>query len=307
VNFRTYSKSYKLKERLNNPPENWEIHEGVHDPIIERQVFDDVQRSFGDTKCRKPKNVRKNMFAGYLYCSDCGARLNYKYTHDNPNNHYFSCKNKRENNGLCAQTHHIRVDSITDILTRHLSKILRFATLFEDEFVKIVVDEHCKLVQIQQKKNQIALHEALAREKELDLLYEQVYEDRTLGKLSEERFLKLSGKYENEQSAVRQNIKHLRAVVEEETAHEMNADGFLRLVRKYTDIETVSPEILREFVDKIVVHHRKQEFGQTIQDVEIFYRFIGYIELPEMSREQRESLQEAFGREEPSAANPKAG
>ena len=177
INFRTYSKSYKLKERLLNPEENWEIHEGVHAPIIERKVFDDVQRTFGNTKYRKPKHIEKNMFAGYLYCSDCGAHLNYKYTHDNPNNHYFSCHNKRSNNGLCAKTHHIRVDTMTDVITRHLSQILRFAALFEDEFVKIVVDEHYKRIQLQQRKNQIALHEVLAREKELDILYEKVYED----------------------------------------------------------------------------------------------------------------------------------
>ena len=298
INFRTYSKSYKLKARLNNAPENWEIHEGIHEPIIERQVFDDVQRTFGNTKYRKPKYIEKHMFAGYLYCSDCGAHLNYKYTHDNPDNHYFSCRNKRANNGLCAKTHHIRVDTITDVITCHLSKILRFAALFEDEFVKIVVDEHYKRIQLQQRKNQIALHEALVREKELDILYEKVYEDQALGRLSEERFLKLSDKYEDEQSALKQNIKHLRAIVDEETAHEMNADTFLKLVRKYNDIDTLTPEILREFIDKIVVHHREQEFGQTVQDVEIFYRFIGYIELPEMTKEQKSQLAAIFGRDE---------
>ena len=297
VNFRTYSKSYKLKERLPNPEENWEIHEGVHAPIVDRQIFEDVQKTFGDTKFRKPKHTEKNMFSGYLKCYDCGANLNYKFTHDNPKNHYFSCQNKRQNNGLYTQTHHIRVDSITTIVTRHLSKILQFAALFEDEFVKIVVDEQYKRLQLKQRKNQIALHEALAREKELDILYEKVFEEQALGRLSEERFLKLSHKYENEQSALKQSVKHLRAIVEEETAHEMNADGFLRLVRKYTDVQALSPEILREFIDKIVVHHRKQEFGETVQEVEIFYRFIGYVELPEMSREQKESLVKAFGRE----------
>jgi len=298
INFRTYSKSYKLKRRLDNPPENWEIHEGMHDPIVERHIWEQVQKSFGDTKYRQPKHIEKNMFAGYLYCSDCGGRLNYKYTHDKPHNHYFSCHNKRQNNGLCAQTHHIRVDVIARIVTMHLSKILRFAALFEDEFVKIVVDEHYKMVQLQQRKNQVALAEAVAREKELDVLFETVYEDKALGRLSEERFLKLSHKYEDEQSALRQNIKHLRAVVDEETAHEMNADGFLRMARKYSDIETITPEILREFVDKIVVHHRTQLFGETVQDVEIYYRMVGYIELPELTAEQKARLAEIFGRED---------
>ncbi|MCL2488337.1 MAG: DUF4368 domain-containing protein, partial [Oscillospiraceae bacterium] len=292
------SKSYKLRKQLPNPQEKWEIHEGVHDAIVERDVWDKVQKSFGGSKQRKPKHTEKNMFAGYLFCSDCGARLNYKFTHDNPDNHYFSCHNKRQNNGLCAKTHHIRVDTITDVVTRHLSKILRFAALFEDEFVKIVVDEQYKRIQLQQRKNQIALHEALAREKELDILYEKVYEDQALGRITEERFLKLSGKYEDEQSALKQNIKHLRTIVDEETAHEMNADAFLKLVRKYNDIDTLTPNILREFIDKIIVHHREQEFGQTVQDVEIFCRFIGYIELPELTKVQKEQLIAIFGRDE---------
>ena len=116
--------------------------------------------------------------------------------------------------------------------------------------------------------------------------------------MSEERFLKLSGKYEDEQSVLKQNIKHLQVIVDEETAHEMNADVFLRLVRKYNNINALTPEILREFIDKIIVYHREQEYGQTVQDVEIFYRFIGYIKLPEMTTAQKERLIEIFGRDD---------
>ena len=154
VNFRTYSKSFKLKERFENPKDNWEVHNDVHEPIIERSVWETVQKTFGNTKYRKPKYVEKNMFAGLLKCSDCGANLNYKYTHDNPDNHYFSCRNKRANNGLCSKTHHIRVDTITRIVTKQLRDILQFAALFEDEFVKLVVDEHYKQIQLQQRRNQ---------------------------------------------------------------------------------------------------------------------------------------------------------
>jgi len=298
VNFRTYSKSFKLKERLDNPKENWEVHENVHEPIIERSVWEDVQKSFGNTKYRKPKHIEKNMFAGLLQCSDCGANLNYKYTNDNPDNHYFSCRNKRANNGLCSKTHHIRVDTITDIVTRHLSKILRFATLFEDDFVKIVVDEHYKQIQLQQRRNQDALQTALAREKEVDVLYEKLFEEKIIGNLTEDRFKKLSYKYEDEQAELKHKIQHLRKIVEEERRHEMNADGFLQLVRKYTDIHELTPEILHEFVDKIVVHHKEQLFGETVQKVEIYYKMIGYVELPEMSKTEKESYLKCFGKNE---------
>lgn len=118
VNFKTYSKSFKLKKRLENSEENWQIHKDVHEPIISREVFEQVQKSFGDIKYRKPKYIEKNMFAGFLKCSDCGANLNYKYTHANPDNHYFSCRNNRAKNGLRKKTHHIRVDVLTNLVKK---------------------------------------------------------------------------------------------------------------------------------------------------------------------------------------------
>jgi len=296
VNFRTYSKSYKLKERLDNPEENWDIHENVHEPIVERHLWEDIQKTFGHTKYRKPKHIEKNMFAGFLYCSDCGGTLNYKYTHDNPANHYFSCHNKRQNNGLCTKTHHIRVDVLTELVRNHISSIARFAALFEDEFVKIVVDEHYKRMCMQQKRNQDALNQMLARDREIDTLYEKLYEEKILGNLTEERFQKLSYKYEDEQAELKQRIKHMKKVVSEEQAHELNCDGFLELVRKYTDVTELTPEILREFIDKIVVYHREQLFGETVQKVEIYYKMIGLVDLPQMSATEKENYVRCFSR-----------
>ena len=296
LNFRTYSKSYKLKTRLDNPKENWEIHEDVHEPVIPRALWMDIQKTFGDTKYRKPKHIEKNMFAGYLKCSDCGANLNYKYTHDNPNNHYFSCHNKRQNNGLCTKTHHIRVDALTELVRNHISSITRFAGLFEDDFVKIVVDEHYRRICMQHKKNQEALEKMLVRDKELDTLYERLFEEKILGNLSEDRFQKLSYKYEDEQAELKQRIKHMKKVVVEEKAHELNCDGFLSIVRKYTDVTELTPEILSEFIDKIVVHHRENLYGEMVQKVEIYYKMIGFVELPHMSKAEKENYIRCFSR-----------
>ena len=200
--------------------------------------------------------------------------------------------------GLCNKTHHIRVDAITDIVTQHLSDIIGFASLFEDEFVNLVVDENYKQVQIQQRKNQNALQSALSREKELDILYEKLFEEKILGNLTEDRFQKLSYKYEDEQSAIKQQVKHLKTIVAEEQRHEMNAEGFLHLVRKYTEIRELTSEILSAFIDRIVVHHREDRFGETIQQVEIYYKMIGYVELPKMSKSEKESYLKSFGSNE---------
>lgn len=296
INFRTYSKSYKLKDRLENSKENWEIHKNMHQAIISRSEWELIQKSFNKTKFRKPKNAEKNMFAGLLTCSDCGANLNYKFTHDNPNNQYFSCRNKRANNGLCGTTHHIRVDTITELIKKNLGNIVRFASVFEDEFVKIVVDEKYKEVQLRQKKNQEALQVALSRNNEVDILYEKLFEEKILGNLTEDRFKKLSEKFEDEQSQLKMKIENLKKIVDDELNHEMNAEGFLNLVRKYTDIEKVTPKILQEFIDKIVVHHREEIDGIKTQKVEIYYKMIGYIELPLISKKENEQLIKMFGR-----------
>ena len=296
VNFKTYSKSFKLKKRFENDKENWQIHKDVHEPIISRDKFEEVQKSFGDTKYRKPKYIEKNMFAGFLKCSDCGANLNYKFTHDNPDNHYFSCRNNRAGNGLCKKTHHIRVDVLTRLVRNDIANIVKFANEFEDEFVKIVVDEDYKRVQATQKRNFETLNNMLARDKELDVLYEKVFEEKALGNLSEERFLKLSERYEKEQFELKAKIKNMKKIVAEEKKHELNADGFLKIVRKYSEIEELTLDILQEFVDKIVVHHREKVMGETIQEIEIYYKMIGHVELPNIKKMERMSLLKNFGR-----------
>ena len=296
INFKTYSKSFKLKKRLDNDRENWQIHKNVHEPIISREFFDLIQKTFKTTKCQKPKHTAKNIFAGFLRCSDCGANLNYKYTHDNPDNHYFSCKNNRAGNGLCKKTHHIRVDVLTNLIRNDIANIVKFANEFEDEFVKIVVDEDYKRIQATQRKNIEKLNSMLARDKELDILCEKVFEEKILGNLSEERFLKLSEKYEDEQFELKAQIKNMKKIVAEEKKHELNSDGFLKIVRKYTEIEELTLDILQEFIDKIVVHHREEIAGETIQKVEIYYKMIGSIEIPKIRKYEKENYIRSFGR-----------
>ena len=227
---------------------------------------------------------------------DCGANLNYKFTHDNPNNHYFSCRNNRAQNGLCKKTHHIRVDVLTYLVKNDIANIVQFATEFEDEFVKIVVDENYKRIQATQKRNFETLNKMLARDKELDTLCEKVFEEKILGNLSEERFLKLSEKYEEEQFELKAQIKNMKKIVAEEKKHELNADGFLQVVRKYSSIEELTSEILHEFIDKIIVHHKEKVFGDTIQKIEIYYNMIGQVQTPKLTRPEKENYQKAFGR-----------
>jgi len=303
VNFKTYRKSYRLKERLDNAPENWEIHENVHEPIIERTFWCDIQKTFANrTRLKAPKTDEQSMFAGYLKCATCGANLNYKYTHDNPANHYFSCYNKRQQNGLCGKTHHIRVDNLTFAVREHITTITRFADKFEDEFVKIVVDEQYKRLQQAQKRNSDKLDQLLARNKDIDKIIENLFEEKILDNLTEERFIKMSHKYEDEQSELKQQIKHLKKVVAEEKAHEMNCEGFLKLVRQYADLQELTADILNRFIDKIIVHHKENLHGEMLQKIEIYYKMVGFVELPQMRESEKASYIECFSRKKNSDA-----
>ena len=185
---------------------------------------------------------------------------------------------------------------MSHLVKSDISNIVQFATEFEDEFVKIVVDENYKRIQATQKKNLDALNQMLARYKELDTLCEKVFEEKILGNLSEDRFLKLSQKYEDEQFELKAQIKYMKKVVAEEKAHELNADGFLKIVRKYSNIEELTTELLHEFIDKIIVHHKEKVFGETIQRVEIYYKMIGQVQIPKLSRSERDSYKKSFGR-----------
>ena len=172
---------------------------------------------------------------------------------------------------------------------------VQFANLFEDEFVKIVIDENYRKVQKIHKQNQEKLEKMQGREKELDIIIEKLFEEKVLGNLSEERFLKMSKKYEEEQVSLKSEIKNLEKIVQEEEKHEMNADEFLKIVRKYSNFEELNPEILREFIDKITVHHRENIAGETVQKVEIFYKMIGHVKIPNIKKEKLEILKKSFG------------
>ena len=207
----------------------------------------------------------------------------------------FHVKTIEQGMGYAKKLIIFRGDVLTHLVKNDISNIVQFATEFEDEFVKIVVDEDYKRIQATQKKNLEALNKMLSRGKELDTLCEKVFEEKILGNLSEDRFLKLSQKYEDEQFELKAQIKYMKKVVAEEKAHELNADGFLKIVRKYSNIEELTTELLHEFIDKIIVHHKEKVLGETIQRVEIYYKMIGQVQIPKFSRPEKDSYKKSFG------------
>ncbi|MDR1364057.1 MAG: recombinase family protein [Oscillospiraceae bacterium] len=278
VNFKTYRKSLKLRKLFENPKENWEIHKNIHEAIIERSVWEDVQKTIG-IKQRKPKSTEKNMFVGFLKCADCGANINYVIQTKSPQNHHFSCGNFRRKNGLCDKSHHVRIDELTGLVRNYINEILVFTKDFEDEFVQLITGENQKQSQTVKKKNQETLQRLKDRYNVLDILFKKIFEDKIFGRLNEERFLKLSSGYESEQSSLKEQIKNLEQIVSKEVSQEESVYGFLKIVNKNSKVEELTREVLNEFIDKILVWHSKKIDGIKNQKIEIHYKLIGQVSL----------------------------
>lgn len=284
INFKTTSKSYKLKDRLKNAEENWERHYGVHEAIIDINTWNIVQKTM-ESKMRSPKKAPKNIFAGFLKCSDCGANLNYKFTHDNPVNHYFSCFNKRNNNGLCKTTHHIRVDALTHIVSTEIKRMMRYAKKFEDEFVKMLKDDAYEKTLKENQLNLNKYNKLQLREAELDKIIQSLFESKVLGSISNERFIKMSASYENEISENKKEMRRLNTLIEADGEKLADINKFITIVKETIEFEELTLSILQRFIDKIIVHHAEKINGEKNQKIEIYYKFIGKFDFMEVKTE----------------------
>ena len=207
LNFKTYSKSYKNKKRIDNDRENWVVFQDVHEAIIERAVYEQVQQKRGKIRKRRTNNGEHNMFSGLLVCADCGSNLHFHFNQGNPEIKYFNCSNYKGNRGTCTSTHYVRVDFLEEVVLGEIRRLTKFASLYEDEFVKAVIGHSQQAEQTDRKLKEKELKTLLARDEELDGLFERIYEDNVSGKLSDDRFAKMSRRYEDEQKELAEKKK----------------------------------------------------------------------------------------------------
>ena len=168
LNFKTYSKSYKNKKRIHNDPENWVVFQDVHEPIIERAVFEQVQQKRGKMRKRRTSNGEHNMFSGLLVCADCGCNLHFHFNQGNPEIKYFNCSNYKGNRGTCQSTHYIRVDFLEEVVLGEIRRLTKFASLYEDDFLKTVIGHSQQADEADRKLKEKELKALLARDEELD-------------------------------------------------------------------------------------------------------------------------------------------
>lgn len=284
INFKTYSKSFKNKARMPNPEENWAVFKNVHEPIIDREVFEAVQKLISKTKRRAPKkeNSEKNMFCDLLYCADCGSKLWSHVNTVNKNIQYFSCSNyKTDTRGTCKTRHYIRADAIEQVVMLELRRMAQFLQDDEEAFAELLAQKTNKDILKEQKYLEEELRKSVARNEKVSGLYEKLYEDNVSGKVTDEWFMQLSHKYEVERMELKAKIAELRKKISNIGTMQQNKENFINAIRRFMEMKKLTAPLLRELIDKITVYETEGVGKNRSQRIMIHYKFIGYIEIPE--------------------------
>ena len=215
------------------------------------------------------------MFSGLLYCADCGSKLTFhREVSQVAEKHYYACGNYRSNTANCTM-HYIRNVVVERIVLENLKEVIQYVSSYEDEFVRMVMDSDMRQRnrELSQKKKRLA--EIQKRIGELDTIFQRIYEDNIIGKLSDERFMKMSKGYEDEQHTLQTEADEIQSELQQEEKKSVDVKRFLAIVKKYTNLTELTPEILREFIDKIIVHAPDKSSGRRLQEIEIIYNHIG--------------------------------
>ena len=287
INFKTYSKSFKNKRRYDNDPENWMIFKDVHEAIIAREDFEKVQTRIAKTKRRAPKphNGQKSMFADLLFCGDCHTKLRYHTNTINKDIHYFVCaNNKVDYRGSCPGRHYVRADAIDQVVMLELRRMAEYLSDDEDAFAELLARKTNKELLKEQKRCEEELQKAMARNDTVSRLYEKLYEDNAIGKVSDEWFMQLSHKYEVERMELKSKITALRKKLSESGKQQQQREGVILAVRRFMQMDYLTAPLLRELIDHIDVFETEGIGKNRTQRIVIYYRFVGYVEIPAAPR-----------------------
>ena len=282
INFKSYSKSYKMKKRIENPEENRAIFLNVHEAIIDRQTWEKVQALQKGTRRKKPTVTQEpSVFSGLLKCPECGGNLNFHFNQNNHDIKFFSCQNHNSGYRKCSKTHYIRLDFLEQVVLYEVKRLACFASEYENDFIKAMIGRSAKVAENTALRKQRELDALTARDRELDMLFERLYEDNVAGKIDDARFAKMSKRYEQEQGENAKKIKALRLELKKDESKRMDIDDFLETVRRYTDVATITKRMVAELIDHIEVYHAEKQDGVTNQRVVIYYNCIGAFDVPD--------------------------
>ena len=272
VNFRTHMKSYKVKKIVYNPQEEWQIFENTHEPIITQQEFDLVQEIRKGKRRLQRSNV-VNAFSGMVYCADCGEKMYLsRRKNERPEQEHMRCSTYAKKQDSCT-VHYIRTCVLREIVLGEINKVLETVKTNENEFIQAAMSNSVQIQSSELTKAKKSLKQAEKRIAELDKLFIRIYEDNVSGRISNERFDMMSTLYEDEQKALKSSADELRMFIDDAEKRSGDVTAFIDLVRKYEHIEELTPEIVHELIEKIVVHEADKSSGKRIQQIDIYFRF----------------------------------
>ncbi len=285
VNFKTYKQSYKSKKKCTNPEEKHLIFENTHEAIIDVDTWERVQE-LRKNKRRPTRTGKSNMFSGIAYCADCGQKLYYctsKYFESRQD--HFACSTSRKGKENCS-THFIRATILEQGVLAHLKYVIGTVASYENQFRKVLGAKQKAEVKKELNAKKKLLSKSESRIKELDLLFQRIYEDNVSGKISDERFEMLSETYEKEQTELKQIIEKLSAEISETEEQSDNVERFISKVHKYFDLQELTPSVLNDMVKRVYVHAPKVIDGKRTQEIDIVYDMVGILPLALFNNEE---------------------
>ena len=288
INFKTYSKSFKNKRRIENSKENWAVFKNVNELIIDRETFETVQKFISKTKRRAPKkeNGERSIFSGLIYCGDCHSKMRYHTSTSNKEIHYFTCSdNKVDYRGKCPGRHYVRADALEEVVKLELRRLVEMLEIDESYFARLLLRKNDEEREKDKKFLESELQKAIARSNTVSQLYEKLYEDNVIGKVSDEWFAELSHKYEKERMDLKAKIADTRYKIEELKNTNLEYEKFISAIRRFMQMDNLTSPLLRELIDHIDIFETEGTGKSRTQRIVIYYRFIGYIELPNTTKQ----------------------
>ena len=288
INFKTYSKSFKNKTRYENSKENWAVFKNVNEPIINRETFETVQKFISKTKRRAPKkeNGERSIFNGLIYCGDCHSKMRYHTSTSNKEIHYFTCSdNKVDYRGKCPGRHYVRADALEEVVKLELRRLVEMLEIDESYFAQLLLRKNDEEREKDKKFLESELQKAIARNNTVSQIYEKLYEDNVIGKVSDEWFVELSHKYEKERMNLKAKIADTRHKIEELKNNNSEYEKFISAIRRFMQMDNLTSPLLRELIDHIDIFETEGTGKSRTQRIVIYYRFIGYIELPNATKQ----------------------
>lgn len=279
VNFKSTTRSYKDKTRVNLPKEDRKIFKNTHEPIIDEYTWN-IAKQLRNNRKKRAKSGKKSIFSGLLFCYDCGKKMYFQSpVVDLKAKDHYRCSSYKHDTSACS-SHYISDDALQSIVLANIQRVISYMKDYEDLFIKEQLAKSTQDELKQISKNKKELEKAKNRVIEIDNLFMHIYEDNVSGKISDDRFRNLSFNYDKEQQELKLKIEQLSKDIENTEKKDTDITQFISNVKKYTEITKLSPEILNELIEKIVIHQQEKINGKKVQEIDIYYRGVGIISFP---------------------------